>query len=191
MALNTEGMTCAFPGCHVKLNMTKSVYRDGREEVRWVHGIPPEDVPFHEPVPIPSIELNSTLICDFCGDLNPEWLLGCPAYEETFMRIDDDSEHFAVKREEDGWAACASCKELLDQGDIRSVTDRAVAASELRGHLSRMSRAERRSQRSGLWKAIHEAHKNFAKMRTGQDWLLIDGIDKQRQLAALKELFEP
>lgn len=181
-------MTCAFPGCHVKLNLNLKRWKDGREETTWVHGIIPEDVPFHDPVPVPTTDLKASYICDFCGDLNPEWLLGCPAYQDTYSGGSGIPD--MVAKSDEGWAACAICKNLLDEGDVRGVTDRGVKSSELRGHLSRLNRAERRKVRPQVWKDMHEVHQKFMKMRTYKDWLLIDGIDKQRQVQALKSMFE-
>lgn len=103
--------------CNVLLNVVNGTY---------VHGVPPRDG--HQATPTVDIDVTGDALCDFCGEANPAWIYACRSFRLDVIAINPTSGESLVIDEgsHDDWAACETCKTLIEAGNWSEVADRSI-----------------------------------------------------------------
>lgn len=120
----------------------------------------------HAPDPVPAEEVTSPVyVCDFCTDPHP--VTTFPTTEGAVMAPNAAGvqRHERAHNGESGWAACATCTNLVTNGKAAALCDRAVdnALASLPPGIPRDARA-----RAILTREVMVAHGSFHQMRTGE-----------------------
>lgn len=78
----------------------------------------------HEPEPVLRPAASATLMCDFCSAENPGWKI---SLTEKVRWADTPTEYGTAETRDDGvWAACDTCKDLVDNRKVRLLHERSV-----------------------------------------------------------------
>lgn len=67
-------------------------------------------------------------VCDFCSSNDPEWEYPAQSFDHQAYIVDEDGVEKAPDEQGSigSWAACDDCKEFIEAGDLRGLSDRSL-----------------------------------------------------------------
>lgn len=171
-------MTCAVRGCRLRLSRQHWTDETGRVRYDWVHGlIHPRYA--HRPKPVLNEFCPARLVCDFCSDPDPLWLLS--AKEVGYSRHDADGSVRNLHYEDDfSWAACQPCKDAFDAGDVETTLDRSMEHLAEKNPMYGLLMAIGDLTDEPIREQNRQLHQEFLDSRTFHDRMLSDherGLD--------------
>jgi hypothetical protein len=102
---------------------------------------PPDGNPAHP---------NAGVRCDFCSRDNPAWRYPCKPF------IVNEVDGLISVESPDDWAACDTCRSLIDHGDWGALETRSVMTANVAPHMQLLLRPH-----------VRALHAGFRKYRTG------------------------
>jgi hypothetical protein len=114
--------------------------------------------PAHDPVPVPRVETQATLCCDFCGAPDPAWRYPATTFDQPDLtRPTPGSKHpfdMLTPRSCGDWCACPPCHIDIQAGRWDDIANRLL-------------RGEPRDVRREAKPHIRRLHRQFLNNRTG------------------------
>jgi hypothetical protein len=110
--------------------------------------------PRHDPVPVPRVEAQAVVICDFCSNPEAGWRYPAKTFDSPDLGLVDTAAERAFKsnfgiltpRSVEDWCACDTCHDDIEHGRWDAIVNRATRGTpkeirrELKDHIRRLHR---------------------------------------------------